>query len=108
MIRIMQENDTPGELYVRYGLDDKQSPLLGLDPHLLPELADFEPQVRYGLFALFQHLEGSGQQALAAKLRATCEAEWTRENLWTFVQNEVPEEQHQSVYYKMALEMRLD
>ncbi|MXJ83834.1 sulfatase [Klebsiella michiganensis] len=108
MICMMQENDAPGELYARYGLDDAQSPLLGRDPHLLPELAAFAPQVRYGLYALLQHLEGGGQNALAEKLRAASQPNWDRQNLWAFVQNEVPEEQHQSVYYKMALEMRLD
>ena len=95
-------------IYTPIRLDDAQSPLLGLDPHLLPELAAFTPQVRYGLFALLQHLEGSGQHVLADKLRAACQPDWARQNLWAFVQNEVPEEQHQSVYYKMALEMRLD
>ena len=105
---MMQENDAPGELYARYGLDDAQGPLLGRDPHLLPELSAFAPQVRYGLYALLQHLEGGGQNALAEKLRAACQPNWDRQNLWAFVQNEVPEEQHQSVYYKMALEMRLD
>mgnify|MGYP007126544203 CR=1 FL=1 len=45
---------------------------------------------------------------LEIKLRAACQPNWDRQNLWAFVQNEVPEEQHQSVYYKMALEMRLD
>ena len=68
----------------------------------------FTPQVRYGLFALLQHLEGSGQSDVAQRLQAACRVDWDRENLWAFVQNEVPEEQHQSVYYKMALEMRLD
>lgn len=108
LVEMMQQSDAPTELYPRYGLDDAQSPLLGFDPHLLPELADFAPQIRYGLFALLQHLEGSGQHSLVEKLQAECKPSWTRENLWAFVQNDVPEEQHQSVYYKMALEMRLD
>ena len=43
-----------------------------------------------------------------AQLQSTSQPGWTTENLWAFVQNEVPQEQHQSVYYKMALEMRLD
>lgn len=108
MKAMMVQSDAPAELYPRYALNDAHAPLLGLDPHLLPELAAFTPQVRYGLFALLQHLEGSGQVELATRLQSACRADWTKENLWAFVQNEVPEEQHQSVYYKMALEMRLD
>lgn len=108
MTAMMAQSDAPAELYPRYALNDADAPLLGLDPHLLPELAGFAPQVRYGLFALLQHLEGSGQRELAARLQSVSHAAWTKENLWAFVQNEVPEEQHQSVYYKMALEMRLD
>lgn len=108
MIRMMQDCDAPDELYARYGLDSPTGPLLGLDPHLLPELASFTPQVRYGLFALQQHLAGSGQTALLERLRQRCCADWNAENLWDFVKNQVPEAQHQSVYYKMALEMRLD
>ncbi|ECC1693946.1 sulfatase [Salmonella enterica subsp. salamae] len=108
MIAMMRRNDAPDELYARYRLDDAQSELLGLEPHLLPELAAFAPKVRYGLYALLQHLESSGQRQLAERLKTGCCADWREENLWRFVQNEVPEEQHQSVYYKMALEMRLD
>ncbi|WP_414648295.1 sulfatase [Cedecea sp.] len=105
---IMEKNDAPPELYARYGLNDPRSELLGRDPHLLPELAQFEPTVRYGLYALLQHLEGSDQQNLVERLLACSHPDWNQENLWCFVQNHVPEEQHQSVYYKMALEMRLD
>jgi hypothetical protein len=108
MVEMMKQSDAPEELYGRYSLDDAGSELLGRDPHLLPELAAFSPKVRYGLFALLQHLEGSGQHALAERLKTCSEPGWNQENLWDFVQNEVPEEQHQSVYYKMALEMRLD
>lgn len=108
MVDMMKQSDAPEELYGRYSLDDAGSELLGRDPHLLPELAAFSPKVRYGLFALLQHLEGSGQHALAERLKTCSEPGWNQENLWDFVQNEVPEEQHQSVYYKMALEMRLD
>ncbi|HBR4085258.1 TPA: sulfatase [Klebsiella pneumoniae] len=108
MKAMMAQSDAPSELYPRYGLEDAGGPLLGLDPHLLPELAAFAPVVRYGLFALLQHLEGSGQTELMAQLQSTSQPGWTTENLWAFVQNEVPQEQHQSVYYKMALEMRLD
>ena len=105
---MMAQSDAPSELYPRYGLEDAGGPLLGLDPYLLPELAAFAPVVRYGLFALLQHLEGSGQTELMTQLQSTSQPGWTTENLWAFVQNEVPQEQHQSVYYKMALEMRLD
>jgi hypothetical protein len=108
MVEMMKQSDAPEELYGRYSLDDAGSELLGRDPHLLPELAAFSPKVRYGLFALLQHLEGSGQHALAERLKICSQPGWSQENLWDFVQNEVPEEQHQSVYYKMALEMRLD
>ena len=108
MIAMMRDSDAPAELYPRYGLTGAPAALLGLDPNILPELAEFAPQVRYGLFALLQHLEGSGQSDVAQRLQAACRVDWDRENLWAFVQNEVPEEQHQSVYYKMALEMRLD
>lgn len=108
MIEMMRESDAPAELYPRYGLTGSPAALLGLDPNILPELAGFAPQVRYGLFALLQHLEGSGQFDLAQRLQAACRADWDRENLWAFVHNQVPQEQHQSVYYKMALEMRLD
>lgn len=65
MKAMMVQSDAPAELYPRYALNDAHAPLLGLDPHLLPELAAFTPQVRYGLFALLQHLEGSGQVELA-------------------------------------------
>lgn len=108
MIEMMRESDAPAELYPRYGLTGSPEALLGLDPNILPELAGFAPQVRYGLFALLQHLEGSGQFDLAQRLQAACRTDWDRENLWAFVHNQVPQEQHQSVYYKMALEMRLD
>ncbi|MRT51659.1 sulfatase [Raoultella sp. RIT712] len=108
MIEMMRESDAPAELYPRYGLTGSPAALLGLDPNILPELAGFAPQVRYGLFALLQHLEGSGQFDLAQRLQAACRTDWDRENLWAFVHNQVPQEQHQSVYYKMALEMRLD
>ncbi|WP_434665553.1 sulfatase [Klebsiella sp. B345] len=108
MIAMMRDSDAPAELYPRYGLSGSPAALLGLDPNILPELSGFAPQVRYGLFALLQHLEGSGQSDLAQKLQAACRADWDRENLWAFVHNQVPQEQHQSVYYKMALEMRLD
>lgn len=108
MIEMMRESDAPAELYPRYGLTGSPAALLGLDPNILPELAGFAPQVRYGLFALLQHLEGSEQFDLAQRLQAACRADWDRENLWAFVHNQVPQEQHQSVYYKMALEMRLD
>lgn len=108
MVVMMEQSDAPGELYTRYGLDDTQSELLGRDPHLLPELVEFTPKVRYGLYALLQHLEGSGQHNLVERLKARCHPSWNQENLWDFVQNYVPQEQHQSVYYKMALEMRLD
>lgn len=108
MIEMMRESDAPAELYPRYGLTGSPAALLGLDPNILPELAGFAPQVRYGLFALLQHLEGSWQFDLAQRLQAACRTDWDRENLWAFVHNQVPQEQHQSVYYKMALEMRLD
>lgn len=108
MVEMMQQTDAPPELYARYRLDEASSPLLGHDPHLLPELAAFAPQVRYGLYALLQHLEASGQQRLADELKNDSQPDWQQENLWRFVQNRVPMEQHQSVYYKMALEMRLD
>jgi hypothetical protein len=68
MKAMMAQSDAPSELYPRYGLEDAGGPLLGLDPHLLPELAAFAPVVRYGLFALLQHLEGSGQTELMAQL----------------------------------------
>ncbi len=108
MIDLMQQTDAPQELYARYSLQDSASALLGLDPHLLPELASYAPKIRYGLYALLQHLEGSGQQDLAERLKTERQTGWNQENLWGFVQNHVPVEQHQSVYYKMALEMRLD
>ncbi len=108
IVALMQDSDAPEELYPRYGLDDAQSPLLGHDPHLLPELADYAPRVRYGLAALLQHLETTEQATLAEHLTSACHPGWNEENLWAFVQNALPEEQQQSVYYKMALEMRLD
>ncbi|MEI4896748.1 sulfatase, partial [Klebsiella pneumoniae] len=73
----MARRSAPSELYPRYGLEDAGGPLLGLDPHLLPELAAFAPVVRYGLFALLQHLEGSGQTELMAQLQSTSQPGWT-------------------------------
>jgi len=108
MVRMMQQSDAPNELYGRYGLDDAGRPLLGLDPHLLPALADYSPSVRYGLYALLQHLESCNRVELAQRLKARCRPDWSREDLWRFVYNDVPEEEQQSIFYKMALEMRLD
>ncbi len=108
MVVMMKQSDAPAELYGRYSLDDAQSELLGVDPHLLPALAGFTPKVRYGLYALMQHFEASGQHSLIKRLKERCHPGWNQEDLWAFVQDEIPQEQHQNVYYKLALEMRLD
>lgn len=108
MAAMMRQNDAPEELYGRYGLDDPQSTLLGQDPHLLPEMADYAPAMRYGITALLQHFESRGQNELAQRLKTSSNPQWDQQALWDFVQNNVPQEQHQSLYYKLTLEMRLN
>jgi arylsulfatase A-like enzyme len=104
----MRASDAPEELWDRYGLTDPQTPLLGLDPSLVPEFSDSAPDVRYGLLCLQQHLENSGQGDVVSRLQASETSAWSRDDLWQFVLDEVPAEQHQAVFYKMALEMRLN
>lgn len=108
MEQVMRASDAPEELWDRYGLADPQTPLLGLDPSLVPEFSDSTPDVRYGLLCLQQHLENSGQGDVMSRLQAAKTSGWSRDDLWQFVLDEVPAEQHQAVFYKMALEMRLN
>lgn len=108
MVIMMKESNAPDELYSRYSFDNPQSELLGRDPHILPDLAEYSADIRYGIYALLQHLESNDQHDLIERLKSCCHPGWTQENLWEFVKNDLPGEQHQSVYYKLALEMRLD
>ncbi|MBH3301926.1 sulfatase [Serratia marcescens] len=105
---MLEQSDAPPELWARYQLSDPASPLLGADPDWVPVFKDYAPQVRYGMLALMQHLEGTHQTAIIDKLNASAKSSWTTADLWAFVQQEVPPEQHAGVFYKLALEMRLD
>lgn len=108
MQRIMTESDAPDELWSRYGFTDVEPLLLGLDPALVPDFQEYSPDIRYGLLCLQQHLENSAQKDIVQKLRKLATPDWNRDNLWQFVLDNVPADHHQSVFYKMALEMRLN
>ncbi|WP_312240237.1 sulfatase [Pantoea sp.] len=108
MERYMKESDAPEELESRYGFTQPALPLLGLDPMLIPAFCDYSPQIRYGILCIQQHLENSGQSDLLLKLEKVARPEWTKEDLWQFVLEEITIAQHQSLFYKMALEMRLN
>ena len=108
MERELLAADAPDELWSRYGFSGHRSPLLGCDPGLLPEYSRYSPEIRYGMVCLHQYLESHELSLVAQKLKQQAQADWHRENLWQFVLDEVPAEQHQSVFYKMALEMRLN
>jgi len=108
MEQMLLASDSPDELWGRYGFTDASTPLLGLDPTLVPEFSEYASELRYGMLCLLQHLENSGQDSLAQRLKVCGRPDWTRNDLWQFVLDELPAEQHQTVFYKMALEMRLN
>ncbi|CAM3929616.1 sulfatase [Rahnella bruchi] len=108
MERMMVAGDAPGELLGRYDFGQPTPMLLGVDSAQQPEFRQLTAEIRYGMLCLLQHLENGGHDNIASKLKAAAKSDWSREHLWQFVLDEVPAEQHQSVFYKMALEMRLD
>ncbi|KYQ97124.1 sulfatase [Serratia plymuthica] len=108
MEQMLLASDSPEELWGRYGFTDASTPLLGLDPTLVPEFSEYAPELRYGLLCLLQHLENNGQGSIAQRLKICGSPDWTRNDLWQFVLDELPAEQHQTAFYKMALEMRLN
>ncbi|WMY72525.1 sulfatase [Buttiauxella selenatireducens] len=107
MENTMQANDAPEELWARYGLTASPM-LLGLDPAVVPEFSDYSPDIRYGMLCLLQHLENAGEKTIAQQLRSESQPGWSRDDLWRFILETLPASQHQSVFYKMALEMRLN
>lgn len=117
-IRLMMiENDAPDELYPRYGLNKQQPVTMAQinEEHLKKTAAQtllddypISKEVQFGTLALLKYLTQTKQESLKKLLLEKVSHTITTDELFTFVAALIPPEQHSVVFYRMALDMRLN
>ncbi|EHN68750.1 sulfatase [Aliivibrio fischeri] len=108
MKNILSENDSPEELYRRFGFDQNPIEYFGYGTETILDSFELYPNIKFGCLCLLQHLESNNLDDVVTKLLVDIRGFTSKNDLFTFAEKNLPEDQHQAIFYKMALEMRLN